>query len=108
MTTAEKIEIMQHHEYGGETEMENKGAGDWGGVLDPGWDWVAFSYRKKPQEKLYEWVLKLSTIEDHIISDTLRTETKMRNEAARSNILSYQKTGRWYNPVTREFGNDAT
>ncbi len=107
MTTAEKISVMQHHDDDGEVEYESKGVGNWGDISDPGWDWVMFSYRKKIRKILYEWVYETSSGLT-IVSDTMTREADVYQYIGGANVISHKKTGRWYNPTTKEFGNDAT
>ena len=99
---------MQHFEDGGDIELDN-GDDRWGdldrdpdGDIEPIWNWRTLTYRikKKPVELLYEWWIEKN---NHVITvDTLGTEKSV--ERYWSGHKSYGKTGRWFNPETKEFG----
>ena len=68
MTTREMIAVMQAYADGKKIQIADKGSKDWAdyGTGEPVWDWDAFDYRIKPEDKpvlmtarqLSEWLAK--------------------------------------------------
>ena len=68
MTTREMIAVMQAYADGKKIQIADKGSKDWAdyGTGEPVWDWDAFDYRIKPEEKpvrmtnrqLAEWLAR--------------------------------------------------
>lgn len=59
MTHDEMIAVIQAHKNGKKIQLRRKGSSDWTPSAGPGWDFVRFDYRVKPEKK------KLYAIYDH-------------------------------------------
>ena len=107
MTLSEKIKVMQHFEQGGEVDIRLNA--EWQPCIYPVWDWSRYSYRIKPKpvELLYEWWY-ISNIDGRIFTTTHLQSEKEANYNFDTYV--HGKTGRWFNPETKEFGglNDTT
>ena len=104
MTLSEKIKVMQHFEQGGEVEFKrriNKFENNWQENEHPYWDWATFDYRIKPKpvELLYEWWYQYPD-KTTIVGVSLMTEKEALERLSKD---SYGKTGRAFNPETKEF-----
>ena len=105
MTTKEKIEVMQHFDNGGEIEFRYRSiiSANWIGLEQqkPAWNWHDNDYRIKPKpvELLYEWWY-ISENTKLIVNQILLSET----EILKRTFLEHGKTGRFFNPETKEFG----
>ena len=112
MTLIEKIEVMKHYESGGNIDFRPTSKLDinkWEECLCPLWNWHSYEYRIKPKsvELLYEWWY-ISNIDGRIFTTTHLQSEKEANY--NFNTYVHGKTGRWFNPETKEFGglNDTT
>ena len=104
MTLIEQIEVMKHFENGGEVEFWSTDTKTWIDAEPPRWNWGSCKYRKKPKpvELLYEHWYNLGG--QLYVDDRLRTNPEAQHYFLVKNTMEYGKTGRWFNPKTKEFG----
>ena len=108
MNTKEKIKVMQHFEDGGEVEYKEwcNSTSQWHLVEtnEPIWSWARCDYSIKPKkvELWYEWITQKDNqyvvcVHSEFITEDLARKMFKGNE-------TLEKTGRYFNPVTKEFG----
>lgn len=104
MTLIEMINTMKHYESGGEVEFKNKVRGGWFVDASPSWNWSTYDYRIKPKpvELLYEWWYTTPNSPRVFLGVSLYTKEEAESQFMR--VDRYGKTGRWFNPETKEFG----
>lgn len=106
MTTKQQIKVMQKY-LDGEIIQRSEISSiveTWADT-NPTWNWLRYNYRVKPKkvEMLYEWWYKMSIDPSFSISTYLKTESKAYDSYHHG---LYGKTGRYFNPETKEFGYD--
>ena len=100
---------MQHFEDGGEVEYKEwcNSTSQWHLVEtnEPIWSWARCDYRIKPKpvELVFEWCYEIWG--GPYIDNKMRTEkAALEHYTIENTIPSYRKTGRYFNPETKEFG----
>lgn len=107
MTLIEKIEVMKHYESGGDVEwaaLEHPDEFKYHEGVEPVWNWQEYVYRIKPKpvELLYEWWYITQSGSNMQFGSSIETEESAK--IGYRDMKSYGKTGRYFNPETKEFG----
>lgn len=103
-TTAEKMAVIQHWIDGGRIEIQIEGTTLWEECTDefPTWNWGPCDYRimLEASDMLYEWWI-LHDNGDLSTPNTFHTEAWTVRWGGHP---AFGKTGRYFNPDSKEFG----
>jgi hypothetical protein len=110
MTLIEKIEVMQHFERGGEVEFKYRSVKDdlyYDAKGEISWNWEKYIYRIKPKpaELLYEYWFETYGGSIRIYNKLITEEEANESFENVYPKYKYGKTGRYFNPETKIFGD---